>query len=116
MPTIETTVERELPCACLALTDTPFAACPQCDGTELSYQEITLEIEYTYLRSYRGARDRFGVPLEPDEDAYIEIESVDPDVSLTRREEDAIEQACLEDRDDRALAFAEARYDALHDR
>lgn len=42
--------------------------------TDIHGMEVT--VEYLYIPPYRGERDRFGVPLEPDEPASIEIQSV----------------------------------------
>ncbi|MDD5394912.1 MAG: hypothetical protein PHE17_17990 [Thiothrix sp.] len=39
--------------------------------------EAECQIEYTYSKAYRGARDgRFGPALEPDEPEQVEIESI----------------------------------------
>ena len=37
---------------------------------------IEMEVEYEYTKACRGARDSYGVPLEPDEPEDIEIETV----------------------------------------
>ncbi len=37
---------------------------------------IELEVEFTYHKGCRGLRDKYGAPLEPDEEASIELESV----------------------------------------
>ena len=37
---------------------------------------LTLEVKYTYHKAHRGMRDSFGVPMEPDEPAEVEIEAV----------------------------------------
>jgi len=124
MATITFNVERLLPCPCTALASTPFPACPECDGEGACYQEIELAVEYGYHRACRGARDRYGVPLEPDEPASCEIESVTDangrEVELTSSEMDRLEEACEEDAADRARdaeeARAEARYEARFDR
>lgn len=63
--------------------------------------EVQVEVEYTYHRAHRGARDNLcgkrgaGPPLEPDEPAEIEIESVldavsGADVELSNAEHDRI--------------------------
>jgi len=63
--------------------------------------EVNVEVEYTAHRAHRGARDSLGgkrgagPPLEPDEPAGIEIESVTDtvsgaDVELTDTELDRI--------------------------
>lgn len=50
--------------------------------TLTTYVELELEVDYTYHRASRGARDSlggrsgFGPALEPDEDAFVEINSV----------------------------------------
>ena len=37
---------------------------------------IELEVKFIYHKGSRGLRDKYGAPLEPDEDASIEVESV----------------------------------------
>jgi len=50
-------------------------------------REIEIEVEYTPHRACRGRTDgRYGPPLEPDEPAGIEIESVSIAGSTTRFE------------------------------
>lgn len=122
MSTIEFSVEREVPCVCLALVATPFAACPECDGCGVSWQEINLEVEYRYSKGMRGSRDRWGVPLEPDDPEEVEIQSVTDangnEVELTKAEMDRVEQLCFNDRAERyqdALEMrAEAHYERMH--
>lgn len=120
MPTIEHSVERLLPCPCLALSNAPFAACPECGGDGESWQEITVSVDYSYSRASRGARDHRGVPLEPDEDASVELTSVTDErgveVELTSREEEVIAEECECAVEDRRIAAIEARYDAMMDR
>ena len=44
---------------------------------EISLIDVPCEIEYTYYKGCKGARDgRFGPPLEPDEPPEVEIFSV----------------------------------------
>lgn len=44
---------------------------------EITLVDVPCEIEYHYYRGCRGARDgKYGPPLEPDEPADVEIESV----------------------------------------
>lgn len=122
MPSIEFTVERLLPCECLALVDTPFPTCPCCDGSGESYQEIAVEVEYAYQRACRGARDSLcgirgaGPPLEPDEPESVEIQSVTDErgreVELTSRENDRAEEECLQDVEERRVDAEEARAEA----
>lgn len=122
MSTIEFSVERELSCVCLALSATPFEACPECDGCGVSWQEIDLEVEYHYSKGMRGSRDRWGVPLEPDDPEEVEIQSVTDangnEVELTASEMDRVEQLCFKDRAERyqdALEMrAEAHYERMH--
>jgi len=64
-------------------------------------QEVT--VDYTFYPYYRGARDgRWGPPIEPDEPAHIEIDSITDeagkditdqldDKTITKIEEDAME-------------------------
>lgn len=46
--------------------------------TEVKHPSLTtpLTVEYTFISASRGSRDAYGVPLEPDTDAYIELEHV----------------------------------------
>lgn len=119
MATIEFSVERLLPCACLALSDAPFTACPECGGAGECWQEVEVVIEYSYHRARRGARDRYGAPIEPDDDGGPEIESITDengrDVTLTWREERDAEARCARDAEDRARDAAEARYERMID-
>lgn len=39
---------------------------------DITVEDVKLDVEYTICKPYRGARDSFGVPLEPDEDGGIE--------------------------------------------
>lgn len=51
---------------------------------------IEMEVEYEYIRACRGARDSYGVPLEPDEPEDVEIETVSiggEDVTAILKEE-----------------------------
>lgn len=41
--------------------------------TEIEVNGITVEIEALHVPAERGCRDKFGVPLEPDYDAYFDI-------------------------------------------
>ena len=69
--------------------------------------EVEVEVEYTYHRARRGARDSLcgkrgaGPPLEPDEPAEIEIDSVTDatsgaEVELTEAERDRITDEIIE--------------------
>lgn len=62
---------------------------------EIEYNDeyVEVEVEYNTYPSYRGARDRFGVQLEPDEDGGVEIVSV---INLETKTE-------IEDVDDRYI-------------
>jgi hypothetical protein len=37
---------------------------------------VPLEVDYTYIPCRRGDRDRYGVPLTPDDPADVQIEEV----------------------------------------
>lgn len=37
---------------------------------------VDVLVDYTFYNGWRGARDRFGVPMEPDEPPNIEIDRV----------------------------------------
>ena len=69
--------------------------------------EVEIEVEYTYHRARRGARDSLcgkrgaGPPLEPDEPAEIEIDSVTDatsgeELELTNAEQDRIRDEIIE--------------------
>lgn len=72
---------------------------------ERDEQEISVTVEFSYSSGCRGARDRYGAPLEPDDDAEIEIQSVKDEhgkeVELTTAEEKRIESLCWDDVADR---------------
>lgn len=95
MPFIEYYTTRELPCECLAITTTPFPACPCCYGTGMSEQDVIVDVQYEYNRASRGFRDRWGCPLEPDEPANVEI--LDTSIELTVSETEDCEERCLID-------------------
>ncbi len=38
--------------------------------------DLDVEVHYTAHKACRGSRDSLGVPMEPDEPAWIEIETV----------------------------------------
>lgn len=42
----------------------------------VSVRGIEMDVEYEYTKACRGARDSYGVPLEPDEPEDIEVETV----------------------------------------
>lgn len=44
--------------------------------TSTQYLEFPLEVQYSAYPFRNGSRDSYGVPLEPDEPSYIEIEDV----------------------------------------
>ena len=37
---------------------------------------VMVEVDYSYIGGMRGSRDRYGIPEEPDEEPYCELESV----------------------------------------
>lgn len=62
--------------------------------------EIPVEVSFTYWPPSRGSRDKFGVPLEPDYPAEIEVQAVlhdGEDILLTLSEEQIqrLEEECL---------------------
>lgn len=123
MNTIDFSIERDLPCECLALASTPFPDCPECAGEGHHWQELIVAVEYGYSRASRGSRDRYGCPLEPDEPASTEIQSVTDEygheVELTSDEEDRADEQCLEDAEERReearAEAAERRYELWRD-
>jgi len=42
----------------------------------IELEGITLEVAYDYQPQHRGSRDRYGVPLEPDEPEEVEVIAV----------------------------------------
>lgn len=42
----------------------------------IDFRGTPLEIVYTYHKPYRGYRDSYGCPMEPDEPACIEIDTI----------------------------------------
>jgi hypothetical protein len=46
---------------------------------EVNYKGLPLSVYYELVPPYRGSRDKYGAPEEPDEDGGIEVD----DVSIT---------------------------------
>lgn len=89
--------------------------------------DYEVEVHYTYHRAYRGQRDSLGgvrgagPPLEPDEPAMVEIESVicdDFDIldTIPKRDLDWLEGKCLDDVGECREAAEEARWEDREDR
>jgi len=79
----------------------------QTEITELEFQGVPMTVEYTYHPGTHGARDRFGVPLEPDEPATIEISDVRvADVDVWTLIEDDVEKI-----EDLIMQQKESEYD-----
>lgn len=75
-------------------------------------EEIEIEVEFSMSKGSRGARDEFGVPMEPDEDPACEIESTkrldnNADVELTPEEVTKVEEKCYE--------YANALWESCHE-
>lgn len=96
---------------------------------EATDAEYEVEVEYTYHPPYRGRRDSLGgirgagPPLEPDEDAEVEIQYVtlvdngaDITERLTEEEYDYLWQQCWYDYEGMRQAAAEVRYDEEKER
>lgn len=72
--------------------------------TELMRDEepVTVQVTGRYYRPSSGMRDSLGrvrgagPPLEPDEPADFEIESLDPDLELTEEEADHIIEEAID--------------------
>lgn len=111
MPTIPFYVERPVECACLALSAVPFAACPECHGCGEAWSEVPLVVSYRHTKASRGARDRYGAQLEPDEEASVEVLGVTDErgreVELTPLEMNCAEERCYEAIEDGAARYAE---------
>lgn len=43
---------------------------------EITWKDIPLTITFCYYPASRGSRDSYGVPIEPDEEAFLEVEKV----------------------------------------
>ena len=59
-------------------------------------EEIELEVDFDYNRACRGSRDRYGVPLEPDDPESIDINTVTldgKDYPTTKEESERVEEA-----------------------
>lgn len=80
--------------------------------------EVSIDIQYTYYRACRGARDSCGgirgagPPLEPDEPASIEIDSVvehdmGTDIELTDSETEKFTEEIMESLADAAQDYPE---------
>ena len=72
-------------------------------------QEIELTVECRYVPGFRGHRDKYGCPEEPDMPDEIEILSVTPDIELDEDEIFAIEDKAFDE-------VAEEQKNALADR
>lgn len=68
-----------------------------------TFIEVEVEVEFNYHRARRGMRDSCGgvrgagAPLEPDEDAEVELTSVKfmgQEVELDANQQERIEQEC----------------------
>ena len=91
--TINTTIERLLPCLrCSWPLFEPKQDCPDCGGDGEVWTELDVEVECIRHSACRGARDRFGAPLEPDEEAWCEIqEYVSSERGVIRLSDDELE-------------------------
>jgi len=69
--------------------------------------EIEITCEVKMWGGAKGARDSFGVPLEPDDEPEAEIISVTPDIELTEDEECAIREKAFDQAADEANDFEE---------
>lgn len=83
-------------------------------------EEIEVTVEYDYHKASRGARERgTGLQLEPDEPASIEIYSVKDangkEYELSRSEYERIENAIIDDINDRAADYDYDPYDRDYD-
>jgi hypothetical protein len=89
--------------------------------------EVEVEVTYAYHGPIRGQRDSLGgirgagPPLEPDEPASVEIESVicnEFDIldTIPKRDLDWLEGKCLDDVRERREAAEEARWEDREDR
>ena len=70
-------------------------------------EEIEVDCEVKMWRGMKGARDSFGVPLEPDDEPEAEIESVTPEIDLTEGEQEAIREKAFDQAADEASDFEE---------
>lgn len=59
------------------------------DSTGTEHEGIKIEVTGTYIPGCRGHRDRYGAPEEPDEPAYIEVETAKLAQDVCRFDEEA---------------------------
>jgi hypothetical protein len=83
---------------------------------EIDEVEVELKVAYTFHPAYRGARDgRFGPPIEPDEPACVEIDSVTnkegKEIELSEENLAIIQQRAEEDLGDDSDDYPEPDYD-----
>lgn len=64
------------------------------------FNEMELDTEYTFYAAERGERDSLGVPMEPDHEEYIEVESIN---GAEPREFCNRHDICLEDLENQLL-------------
>jgi hypothetical protein len=92
------------------------------DVTNLDGERVAVTVSYTYHRGCRGQRDSLGgvrgagPPLDPDEPASIDIESIKDDagndVEVSRETERELEAEILGAIGDAQASAAEDRYEA----
>lgn len=86
------------------------------EGNEV---ELQVTVSGEAVRESRGSRDRWGCPLEPDEPATFEVESVTDDdgneIELTDDEYTNIVEAGMSAAADADLAAMEDAYEARRD-
>lgn len=83
---------------------------------EIDDVEVEVIVDYTFYRAYRGARDgRFGPPIEPDEPAHVEINSVTDksgkELELSEKLMEELQQKAEEDYGDDCDDYPEPDYD-----
>jgi hypothetical protein len=83
--------------------------------------ELEVEAEYDFYPGCRGAREQFGVPLEPDEPPMVEVHSVrlaatGEEIELTEEDYEELERVAWSDHEGRVEDAKLARYEAMSER
>lgn len=83
--------------------------------------ELEVEAEYDFYPGCRGAREQYGVPLEPDEPPMVEVHSVrlaatGEAIELTDEEYEELERLAWADHEGRVEDAMMAKYEARSER
>ena len=80
--------------------------------------DVDVEVEYIYHRAYRGGRDSYGAPTEPDEPESVEINSIvnlATGARIVLADEDDLIEKCFDDVRNAYESAMESKADAMRD-